>query len=112
MLVRVVLPGFDLVVIVNSGIAGPVRGVGETIVDVRGRPGPLLGAFFFSLGWVGAWGGLVASATRGRHRMRLQVPAGRPLVQGLVISAEGAGELGWHGGGGHGGQMDAWMMVS
>jgi hypothetical protein len=42
---------FDLVVMVNSGVLGPVRGVGKMMVEVgsacwvlRGRPGPLLGA--------------------------------------------------------------------
>jgi hypothetical protein len=65
-----------------------------------------------SVGSVGAWGGLAAVATRGRHRMRLWDPTGRPMVLGLAMFAEGAGELGWQWGGGRGGRMDAWMMVS
>jgi hypothetical protein len=44
--------------------------------------------------------------------MRLRDPTGRPLVLGLAMSAEAAGELGWQGVGGRGGRMDAWMMVS
>jgi hypothetical protein len=54
---------------------------------------------------VGAATTAMAASTKGRHRVRLTEPGGRPLGLRSLMLKVGVGELGALGGGGFGGRM-------
>jgi hypothetical protein len=79
------------------GEEAPVAALG---VSLRGRPGWRVAAGVDGFAWfacgapVGAAAAAIAASTRGRHKVRLSEPGGRPLGLRSLMLKVGVGELG------------------